>query len=52
MLNLDPAVLALQITAFIVLFLVLRKFLFGPLLGLLGALLTYSLVRTLRARKT
>ena len=35
MLSLDPAVLFLQIVAFIILFLVLRRFLFGPLLNVI-----------------
>ena len=33
LLNLDPAVLFLQVVAFVVLFLLLRRFLFGPLLN-------------------
>jgi F-type H+-transporting ATPase subunit b len=34
-LNIEPPVLALQIVAFGILFLLLRKFLFGPLLGVM-----------------
>ena len=36
MLSLDPAVLGLQIVAFIILFAVLRKYLFRPLLGVMA----------------
>ena len=35
LLSLDPAVLALQVVAFAILFLVLRRFLFRPLLGVM-----------------
>ena len=35
-LGLDPAVLALQAVAFIILFLVLRRYLFGPLLAVMA----------------
>ncbi len=34
-LNIDPAVLALQVVAFVILFLLLRRFLFGPVLGVM-----------------
>lgn len=36
LLNLDPAVLFLQIVAFVILFLLLRRYLFRPLLGVMS----------------
>jgi F-type H+-transporting ATPase subunit b len=35
-LSIDPAVLALQVVAFAILYLLLRRFLFGPLLSVMG----------------